>query len=164
MGTLAKANPSGENVKNMLAAGTIGASNALQVPFITVEMPFSTTGGTANADLLSWINPESGTIILTYFSYYFTTTGTGTIDAGVSSDGTGSNNNIIQAGTMSRLTTVTVSRRGRTGTEGAGSGGMAEGFVLGPGGTGTNNSIVAKTAETATTAVGRVFFQYILRS
>jgi hypothetical protein len=155
--------PSQTIVRAMSPKGTAGASTGLVSNVVTIRVPLSTTGGTASADLLSWINPESGTIAVTVTGYHWTTTGTGTIDMGVSSDGTGASDNIINGGTMNNVGALTVGHRSSVaGT--AGTVGVAQHYLLGPGGTGTNNSIVAKTAETATTAVGHAIIQYFVVS
>ena len=159
-GTLAKTNPTPVNVHNMLAAGTLGTASASQVQTVKLRVPLSTGGSTANAGLISWINPEAGTILVEEVVLYFSTTGTGTVDVGVSDDGTGSNGDVINGGTMSASVYAVRAYRGRTGTEGAGTLGMQDVLVLGPGGTGTDNSIVAKTAETASTARGALYITY----
>lgn len=165
-GSFKRGDPTGEIVQKLVAAGTGGATNALNVGVITVSVPTPqttvTSDGTGNAGFLSWINPEAGTILVSDVIVYFSTTGTGTYDLGVQSDGTGSAADIIGAGTMNLLNYSIRGYRGRTGTQGAGTAGMADVWRLGPGGTGTNNSIVGKTNEVTSTAKGRVFITYIL--
>lgn len=160
---LKRTDPTPQTVHFSQPAGTAGSANAVVVPIMTVKVPLSTAGGTGNAGFLAWINPERYTIGVMDVAVHFYTTGTGTFDMGVQSDGTGSANDIFQAGTMNTSINLALrSVRGRTGTEGAGSGGKAEILFLGPGGTGTNNSIVSKTAETASTAKGDVFITYFI--
>ena len=164
-GTMQPGNPTPLNVRQMLAAGTGGATGVRRSPMVTVSVPIPQSivaPGTGNGNFLSWINPEVGTIIVTSIGMYLTTTGTGTVDIGVGDDGTGSNNNIFQAGTMNTaIATPLVAIRGLTGTEGAGSGGKATWWALGPGGTGTSNSLVGKTNEVTSTAVGRLVIVYV---
>ena len=133
-------------------------------PLITVSVPVpqSITDATANASFLSWVNPEAGTILVTDVIAYFSTTGTGTFDMGITSDGTGSANDVIDGGTLGILNYAVRAVRGRTGTQGAGTLGMLDVLRLGPGGTGTNNSIVAKTDEYTCTAKGRVYITYLV--
>ena len=116
---------------------------------ISVLIPFNATS-TATANM-AWINPEAGTV-LAHAYFVWRTGGTGTVNAGVSSDGTGSNNNIIAGGTM----VAGVNQRVTTGSALLGTAGEAGGyFLIGPGGTGTNNSIVALVGDTTTsTATG----------
>ncbi len=164
MGTLARTNPVGVNVFNMITPGTFGAANAIHVsPPKTVRVPYSTTGGTADAEYMSWVNPEPTTIIVTDVISIFTTTGTGTFFMAVSDDGTGSGVDIFNIGTMSNLNYGNAAKRAHgTGTAGIGTVAQAQDtWVLGPGATGTNNSIVGQVAETASTAVGFALITYI---
>jgi len=167
-GTLKRDAPSGETLRNMLAAGTAGSANALVVHPVTIIVPLSTAGGTGNAGFFAWTNPEQNTTIqIQDLSVHFHTTGTGTFDMGVSDDGTGSNDDIFNGGTMdTSVNLALVAVRGGTGTAGVGTSGtllgVADRLVLGPGGSGTNNSIVAKTSETATTALGNVTITYFV--
>jgi hypothetical protein len=145
----------------MTPKGTAGNSGASVSNNVTVRVAIATAGSTANAGLLSWVNPESGTIAVRLAGYHWSTTGTGTIDMGVSSDGTGASDNIINGGTMNNVGALTVGHR--TSVAGsAGTIGVAQHYLLGPGGTGTNNSIVMKTAETASTARGFAVIEYFV--
>lgn len=163
-GTIAKGNPTPENVARIVTAGTGGATNAVQVPVVTIRVPIPqttvTSDGTGNGGFLSWINPEVGTILVTDVVVYWSTTGTGTYDLGLSSDGTGTAADIVDGGTMSGLNFAVRAYRDRTGTQGAGTLGMADIFRLGPGGSGTNNSIVGRTTEVTSTAKGHAFITY----
>ena len=158
---LTRGMPTPEAVRNMMPAGTAGKSTARVTPLMVVQIPLSTTGGTANADLLSWINPEPTTIHISEIRVHFTTTGTGTFDIGVSADGTGSNDEMINGGTMNSAIGTAMLGGVKVNTAGtAGTIGVLQGWNLGPGGTGTNNSVVGKTSETATTAVGAAYITY----
>jgi hypothetical protein len=154
-------NPTPVNVQGMIPEGTAGASIAKIAAVTTVQLALSTTGGTADAGYASWVNPESGTILVTDVGVRFTTTGTGTFDVGTSDDGTGANDGVMNGATMNSpvgagvLSAVKLNLAGSAGTIG-----VLQGWLLGPGGTGVNNSIVAKTTETATTAVGAMFITY----
>lgn len=164
-GTFTRTDPTPVVVHQTVGAGTLGTASAKQHGQVTVSMtiPAVTAGTASTADVgfVKWVNPEAGTILVTDVIVYFSTTGTGTYDIGISSDGTGSNNNVIDGGTMSALNFAVRAYRGRTGTEGAGTLGMQDVLRLGPGGSGTNNSIVGKTAELTSTAKGMVFITYI---
>lgn len=161
-GTFGRGDPTPLIVRQMIAGGTGGATNTRRHGMVAVSIPIpqgTTSGdGTGNAVFLSWINPEVGTIAVMDVATYWDTTGTGTFDLGRSSDGTGSSDIILDGATMNA---VRVARRGRTGTEGGGTLGVAEWFLLGPGGTGTNNSLVGKTSEVTSTALGRAVITYI---
>ena len=158
MGTaLKRDHPTPVNVINMLPRGTAGASTARVVPEMTVAVPWGTSGTTANAGLISWINPEAGTCILTRAIAYFSTTGTGTVDAGVSDDGTGAAADIFDGATMDNVTQALVSDVASEATLGA-----LNAWVVGPGGTGTDNSVVAKTDSTATNLAGDLLLTYIV--
>lgn len=146
-------NPTTEIVQQMLpGSGFTGT----MLSEISVLIPFNATS-TATANM-AWINPESGTVKAKVY-FVWRVGGTGTINAGVSSDGTGSNNNIIAGGTM----LAGVLQRATTGSALAGTAGEAGGFFLiGPGGTGTNNSIVALVGDTITsTAAGGMVVNFM---
>jgi hypothetical protein len=125
--------------------------NAVAMLPITASSSSTSTG---------WVNPEAGTVAAKVF-VAFTVAGTGTIDVGLVSDGTAPGNSIIDGGTMVAgvLTGVSNNVGGTAGTVGG-----ADGWVLvGPGGTGTNNSIALNHNEAATsTAVGAVLISYFL--
>ena len=155
-GTLQAGMPSGEIVRNALsAAGTAGTAGAVRHgPAIVVSFaPSQTTTATAG---ISWINPEASTILVTEVYYRITgSAGTGTINVGISSDGTGSGNNVFAAGTLTAGLHF-----GTAGTGSTNSG--LRSFLLGPGGTGTNNSIVGLYGDTPTSTAGtlRFYLQY----
>ncbi len=166
MGTLRQSNPTPVNVTNMISPGTGGAATAqiTNVKAVTIPVPMNTaTAGTGNAAWLSWVNPEPTTVIVTEVVTYYSATGTGgTYDLGVSDDGTGSSDDIINGGTHNQLSVYGYrAYRGRTGTQGAAVTGVLDTWVLGPGSTGTNNSIVGKQTEVTSTAAGVVVITYI---
>lgn len=150
-GTLTRDMPTGEIVKNALgAAGTAGTAAATRhgPPIFVSFQPTQTATATAG---ISWINPESSTILVTQFFYRIIgSAGTGTINIGISSDGTGSGNNVIAAGTL----TAGI----HFGAAGTGTGTISQGFLLGPGGTGTNNSVVGIYGDTPTSTAGTLKF------
>ena len=94
---------------------------------------------TANANV-AWINPEGGTVCARVRYYVTGSAGTGTINIGRSSDGTGSASGIATAGTLAAGIQEPA--------------GITDGILLGPGGTGTNNSIVAEMSDTPTSTMG----------
>ncbi len=166
MATLDRANPTPVNVHNMLPEGTVGGTNATAVQHMTVivSVPQSTANdGTANAGWISWVNPEPTTIIVTDVHVYVSATATGgTIDVGVSDDGTGSDDTIIKGGTLDSLVRTKRHYAADSTTAGtAGTAGYNHGWILGPGGTGTNNSIVGKNTEVTSTAAGFVVITYL---
>ena len=168
-GTFRPGDPSGLIVRQWVAAGTGGATGVRRHPLVTVSIPIpqinsGASSGTANAQFVSWINPEVGTILVTDAIVTFTTTGTGTFVMGVSADGTGSASDMVVLGSMNQPTAL--GRRVAYGTAAfqttaAGTGGFNTVFVLGPGGTGVGNSIVAKVDEVTSTAVGRLVIMYV---
>ena len=140
-----RADPTGAIVRAFIYGS--GGTGTYQGSHVLVRLPFPATS-TGNAGL-NWINPETGTIAARPF-LFVSTAGTGTFDMGTSSDGTGSNDSIIDGGTLavgivSRVPDLGTAA-GTTGTAGT-VGTRTEFFLLGPGGTGTNNSIVAKHSD-----------------
>ena len=146
-------NPTTEVMAAMLPAS--GYTGSLLAHYIHILIPFNTTS-TASANM-AWINPEPGTV-LARATFVWRTGGTGTINAAVGNDGTGSGNAIIAGGTM----VAGVLSRVTTGSALAGTAGEAGGwFLVGPGGTGTNNSINAQVGDTVTsTATGGMIITY----
>lgn len=144
-GTITRDMPTGEIVKNALTpAGTGGTATVIRhgAP-VTVSWSVSLTS-TATA-IISWVNPEADTI-RAQFNYRVRVAGTGTVNIGVSSDGTGSGNNVYAAGTLTA--------GWHSGLAGTGSfQGAINQFLLGPGGTGTNNSIVGLLDDTPTSTM-----------
>ena len=121
----------------------------------SVRIPVST--GSANA-LTNWVNPEGGTLVATVYVVVRKAGSGGTCDVGVSQNGTGSNDNMINGGTVGVaqvLSPGTVSATAVTGNTQAW-------FVIQPG-TGTNNSIVMNHNDAAGTGtlVADLIVQYI---
>jgi hypothetical protein len=152
---LNRTDPSGLSVQNMLqGSGGTGTYHG----WLSVHVPLAATS-TANG-ATNWVNPETGTV-LARAVLYFTTAGTGTFDMGRSSDGTGNSSDMIDGGTM----TVGAHYAGTVlGTVDASStiGGVNRVmFLVGPGGTGTNNSInVTHNDTTTSTAIGGLLIEY----
>ena len=143
-GTITVDMPTGEIVRQSLTqAGTGGtASVTRHGPPITVSWSVSLTS-TATA-IISWVNPENSTV-LAQFGYRVRTAGTGTVNVGISSDGTGSGNGLIAGGTLTAGYHI--------GTAGTGSVTIWPWKLVGPGGTGTNNSIVGLLDDTPTSTM-----------
>ena len=146
-------NPTVEVVQQDLPAS--GYTGTLLMHITNVLIPFNATS-TASANM-AWINPEPGTV-LARAAFVWRTGGTGTINAAVGNDGTGSGNAMVAGGTM----VAGVLSRITTGSALAGTAGEAGGwFLVGPGGTGTNNSINAAVGDTTTsTAAGGMVVSY----
>lgn len=147
-------NPTQEVVAASLPAS--GFTGTLLMHHINILIPFNATS-TASANM-AWINPEPGTV-MAHAYFVWRTGGTGTINVGRTNDGTGSGNDIIAGGTM----VAGVLGRFTTGSALAGTAGEAGGwFLVGPGGTGTNNSICAQVGDTTTsTAAGGMVVTYV---
>lgn len=145
-------------VTNMLPPAS--ATGTILKPTV-VRIPINATS-TSNA-ATNWLNPEAVPVAARAY-VVFTTGGTGTFDLGVSTAGTGSNNNIIDGGTM---TVGVVSRPGNLGATGtAGSAGTlgtrTEFFFIGSNGaSGTNSIVMNHTNTTTSTAVGAMIVEYI---
>ena len=145
--------PSGEIVKHaLLAAGTGGTATVIRhgAP-VTVSFSVSLTS-TATA-VISWINPESDTI-LAKVDYRVRTAGTGTVNISVGNDGTGSGNGLYAGGTLTAGYHHGIAGTGTTTT--------GPWRLIGPGGTGTNNSVVGLLDDTPTSTMGafRVYVSY----
>ena len=162
-GTWNRGDPTGLAVKKMgplgSGFGTITATGTLFADFIHVRIPLAVTS-TANA-ATNWINPEDGTV-LAKAMLILTVAGTGTFDMGRGTDGTGLGSGFIDGGTL----TVGVHAYGTVlGTAAASAtiGGVdGEYQLVGPGGTGTNNSIVLLHSDTITsTAAGFMVVTYM---
>lgn len=158
-GTITRDMPTGEIVRNALTqAGTGGTATVVRhgPPTAVSFAPSMTNTATAG---ISWINPEASTILVTRFGYRVNgSAGTGTLNMAVSSDGTGSGNALIAAGTLTAGW-----HYGLAGT-GSVAGLAATEFLLGPGGTGTNNSIVGIFGDTPTSTAGtlRIYLTYFV--
>ena len=150
MKTIDRAAPSGEGLQQLVqGSGATGTYANL----IRVNIPLATTS-TSNA-ATNWINPETGTVMAKAF-VVITVAGTGTFDVGRSSDGTGSSNGMIDGGTLA------LGVQERSGTAGT-AGDSTEWLCFGPGGTGTNNSIVMVHSDgIVSTAAGKLVVFYTL--
>ena len=148
--------PSSEILRQLLHGS--GMTGTLLPGPVSVRIPFNTTStGTSN---MAWINAEAGTVLAKVWVIW-TTAGTGSFSVGRQSDGTGSASDVINLGSMN----VGVHFYGTVlGTAAASATlGQVDGefWLIGPGGTGTNNSIVCKVTDTITsTAAGFMFVQY----
>lgn len=146
MRELVSASPAEEVVKHLLPAGTAGNATGtiVGVP-VAVRVAFSLTS-TATANL-SWINPEAGTV-LAYVNYMVSgTDGTGSINIGRSSDGTGSASN------WATNSTLTAGLHEDVPADGV----VAQWLAIGPGGTGTNNSIVGQLSDSVASTMDACF-------
>ena len=131
------------------ASGTFVATGSYMTPrWVRIPLVLtSTANGTTN-----FVNPEPGTVMAAAF-LIITVAGTGTFDMGRSSDGTGNSADLIDGGTL----TVGVHYPGTVlGTADASStvGGLNRPyFLLGGGGSGTNNSINVTHSDTTTSTM-----------
>lgn len=151
-----RTDPTPEIVRKLVPASGTANYRGYGVARIAITASASSTS-------TGWVNPESGTIAAKVF-IAFTVAGTGTVDVGVVNDGTAPGNSIIDGGTMSAGIRSGISRGAAgTGTS-QGTLGDTDGWVLvGPGGTGTNNSVAVNHNEAATsTAEGAVLISYFL--
>lgn len=153
-GTISRAMPTGEALKQMLPGS--GQTGTLFAGLMVARIPLAVSS-TGNY----WSNTENGTV-MAKAQVVWTTAGTGTMDVGVSSDGTSGAANIIDGGTMlagvyaygTVMGTVAASATlGQT---------VGEWRLIGPAGTGTNNTITVIHNESTTgTAVGFLFVTYM---
>ena len=135
-----------------------GATGTLLGGPILVRVPLAVTS-TADA-ATNWVNPEVGTVLAKSW-LCITVAGTGTFDMGRGSDGTGNANGLIDGGTL----TVGVHFAGTVLGTAAASATLGnvntDYFLVGPGGTGTNNSINVTHSDTPTsTAAGFLLIEY----
>lgn len=108
---------------------------------------------TANANL-SFVNPENGTIAAIVRYFVTGSAGTGLVWIGRSDDGTGSASGIIASGTLTAGIHI------RPDPASATAGAVAtDAVLLGPGGTGTNNSIVGQLDDTTTSTMGTLIVE-----
>ena len=143
-GTIKRTDPIGVTVRAHTPVGT-GGGSGITTPMKTYRQTVSSTSS-ADANF-SWVNPEAGTVAASFIYIVTGSAGTGTIDAGRSDDGTGAANGHINGGT---LTLGVHTRKTFHGTvDASGTIGVtdAEWVLCGPGGTGTNNSIVAGVTD-----------------
>ena len=124
---------------------------------INVHIPWNPSStGTAG---MNWINPETGTIAAKA-CYYFTTAGTGTIDVGIGTNGTGTSVSYIDGGTLTVGFHYALDPAGATASSTLG-GEDVEWQLLGPGTvTATNSIVAAHTDGVVSTAVGGMVIQY----
>ena len=146
MNRLSRGDPAEQIVTQMLPEGTAGAASGtiLGIP-VNIRVAFSLTS-TATANV-SWINPEPGTVMASVAYHVQGAAGTGTINVGRGSDGTGSAANWVAGGTLSA---------GLHADE-PGLGVIPQWLAIGPGGTGTNNSIVGQIGDTTASTMGGCF-------
>jgi len=145
-GTFNPKDPVGVIVKGMAPASG-GTGTARGIISVRINVAASATG-----TVLAWLNQEAGTVAAQVV-YYYTTAGTGTVDIGVRADGTGSNDNIVNGGTMAVgvFTHGTVAATAVTGNP--------SGWFL----VGSGTGIVLNHDEAATgTAVGGYIVNYFL--
>ena len=146
MRELVKGAPAEEIITHMLPAGTSGnASGTVAGVVVNVRVSFSLTS-TATANL-RWVNPEAGTVMANVMYHVTGPAGTGTIDIGRSSNGTGSASNWVTTATLGT---------GAHDDEPLG-GIVSQWLALGPGGTGTNNSIVGQISDGVVSTMGGCF-------
>ena len=136
MRELVKGSPAEEIITHMLPAGTSGnATGTVAGVVVAVRVSFSLTS-TATANL-KWVNPENGTVMACVSYVVVGSAGTGTIDIGRSTNGTGSASNWVTTATLGA---------GVHDDEPMG-GVVTQWLALGPGATGTNNSIVGQISD-----------------
>lgn len=158
-GTISRTDPVGLIVKNMLPAGTGGQASVIGRAWVTVTKVIASTN-TATASL-AWINPEAGTVAarVAYIINGSAGTGAAGFSVGRSSDGTGSGVDFFGSGTLTAGIHV------RPDAASASNSALAtDTLLLGPGGTGTNNSVVGLLSDTATSTMGTltVVIDYML--
>ena len=152
-----RADPTPVSVLNMIqgsgATGTYFGWHAVRIPYNAT----STANGATN-----WVNPENGTV-MARARLVLTTAGTGTFDMGRSDDGTGNSNGMIDGGTLTAGAHFPGTVLG-TAAASATKGGLDnDTWLVGPGSTGTNNSINVTHSDTTTsTAVGALIIEYAL--
>ena len=148
MDTIDRSNPTPVIVQNSVqrgkSAGTSFVGNYYNVMVATVPI-----GASASGSVQTWVNPETGTILATVM-YMFSVSGTNTMDIRVSDDGTGAASGLFAGASQSLGCHYPASDYSATGTVG---GIDLEWVVLGPGGTGTSNSITV-TNNGAATGIG----------
>ena len=151
------AQPAGEQLKYMAPGerGAVSATGTLLGGLYVVRVPWNNTStATANPN---WINPESGTVIAKAWFVIGVGTGsagTGTFDMGRSSDGTGTSAVMISVGTLDVIGVRHQISTGSAAHTSGTSGDINQGWwLIGPGGTGTNNSIVCRVVDTPTSTM-----------
>jgi hypothetical protein len=148
--------PTYEIVKNMVPSSGSGNYRSVMV----VQIPINTTSQAAAAT--NWVNPEAGTVCARPF-LLMQTTGTGTVDIGRGSDGTGTETDLIDGGTLTVGAHYAQEILGTVAASAVKGGVDRLWVLLGPGGTGTNNSINMTHTDTVTsTMVGSLCIEYFL--
>ena len=148
--------PTYEIVKNMVPASGSGNYRSVMV----VQVPMNTTSQAAAAT--NWINPEAGTVCARPF-LLVQTAGTGTVDIGRGSDGTGTETGLIDGGTLTVGAHYAQEILGTVAASAVKGGVDRLWILLGPGGTGTNNSInMTHTDTTTSTCVASLCVEYFL--
>ena len=128
-------------------------SQRAQPATILVKRIAANLTSTANANV-AWVNPEGGTVVATVRYFVTGLAGTGSLWIGVSNDGTGSASGIFASGTLTAGVHI------RPDPASATAGVIAtQTVLLGPGGTGTSNSIVAQLDDTATSTMGTLIVE-----
>lgn len=115
-----------------------------------VRVPIEASAGTC----VGWRNPHAGSIIVDDVYVYWSTAGTGTVDVGTGTSGTGASNVFIDGGTMAA---GILFAEGTGGTAGAAAAGGAR-LVRGSGTVADSVTITINEAGTST-AVGTMFFR-----
>lgn len=143
---LSRKDPAEQIVTQMLPEGTAGAATGtiLGVP-VNIRVRFSLTS-TATANL-SWVNPEPGTVLASVGYMVVGSAGTGTCDIGRGNDGTGSAANWVTGGTLSAGLHIDEPQLGV----------VPQWLAVGPGNTGTNNSIVGRITDSVASTMGGCF-------
>ena len=152
---LKRTDPNGVTILNLIQPAT---ATGTYFAWQSVAIPINATS-TANA-ATNWVNPEAGTVIAKPY-VLIETAGTGTFDLGRGSDGTGNANDSINGGTLTAGAHQPGTVLG-TAAASATKGGLdVEAWMIGPGGSGTNNSINMTHSDTITsTAVGYMVIEY----
>ena len=146
MRELIKGSPAEEIVAHMLPAGTSGnATGTVAGAIMVVRVSLSVTS-TATANL-KWVNPEASTVMANLSYFVVGTAGTGTISIGRSSDGTGTGTQWASTGTLAAGPHDDEPMNGV----------VSQWLPIGPGATGTNNSIVGQLSDGTVSTMGGIY-------
>ena len=142
--------PTPEIVRYMLAGqgGRIDPTGTLLGGQYTVRVPYASAN--TNTGNPAWINPESGTVIAKAFFVIAGSAGTGTFQMGRGTDGTGTSatTGMINLGTLDVVGVIHQVTSGSAAVTSGTAGFTNQGWwLIGPGGTGTNNSIIARVID-----------------
>ena len=141
MDAIDRSNPTPVIVKNSIqaaaATGTSATGTFFNVMAVSIPIVASASGSAQ-----TWINPESGTVVAKA-SYVFlgATGGVGVVDIGRGSDGTGAGSSFIDGGTMALGVVYPQEVVGTVAASATAGGADIMWQLIGPGGSGTNNSI-----------------------